>query len=87
MRASSRPLRRLGSGVDIVILARLACERQRGPDHRPSAPLPKGNRTVDLLTLLGLFGLALIVAGGIAASLLAKRTDELLHGKGPHHGH
>ena len=32
------------------------------------------------LTWIGVFGLALIILGGIAASLLAKRNDEMQSG-------
>jgi hypothetical protein len=42
---------------------------------------------MDSLTWLGLFGLALVVLGGVAATLFAKRNDELLHQKHPHGKH
>jgi hypothetical protein len=38
---------------------------------------------MDSLTWIGLFGLALVILGGVAASLLAKRNDEMQSGK--HH--
>ena len=38
---------------------------------------------MDAMTLIGVFSLALIILGGIGASLLAKRNDEMQSGR--HH--
>jgi len=35
---------------------------------------------MDSLTLIGLFGLALVIVAGVAASLFAKRNDEMSGG-------
>jgi hypothetical protein len=35
---------------------------------------------MDSLQLIGLFGLTLVVLGGVAATLFAKRNDELQSG-------
>ena len=41
---------------------------------------------MDSLTWIGVFGLALVILGGVAATLFAKRNDELLHhGKSRRH--
>ena len=42
---------------------------------------------MEMLTGLGIFALTLIVLGGVAATLLAKRNDELLHKGAPHDKH
>lgn len=42
---------------------------------------------MDSLTWLGLLGLALVILSGVAATLFAKRNDELLHEKQPHGRH
>jgi hypothetical protein len=38
---------------------------------------------MDAMTLIGVFSLALIILGGVSASLLAKRNDEMQSGR--HH--
>ena len=38
------------------------------------------NETMDSMTLIGLFGLAVVILGGVAASLFAKRNDEMQSG-------
>ena len=38
---------------------------------------------MDSLTWLGVFGLALVILGGIGSSLLAKRNDDMQSGR--HH--
>jgi len=35
---------------------------------------------MDSMTLIGVFGLALVILGGVAASLFAKRNDETQSG-------
>jgi hypothetical protein len=35
---------------------------------------------MDSLHLIGLFGLALVILGGVAATLFAKRNDEMQSG-------
>ena len=42
---------------------------------------------MDSMILIGLFALALIIVGGVGATLLAKRNDEMLHGKQSHRHH
>jgi hypothetical protein len=43
--------------------------------------------TMTSMTLIGLFGLALVIAGGVGASFFAKRNDEMQSGghQGGHH--
>ena len=42
---------------------------------------------MDSMTWIGIFALAGIILGGVAATLFAKRNDELLHRKGPQDRH
>ena len=39
---------------------------------------------MDSMILIGVFGLAVVILGGVAASLFAKRNDEMQSGG---HGH
>jgi hypothetical protein len=36
---------------------------------------------MEILTWLGVFGLALIILGGVSATLFAKRNDEMQSGR------
>jgi hypothetical protein len=54
----------------------------------PVSPAPRGNAdwedgSMDSLHWIGLFGLALVILGGVTATLFAKRNDEL-HTGGHH---
>jgi hypothetical protein len=59
------------------------CERdQRQVDREEGlvGAWPTSEETMDSLTLIGLFGLTVVIGGAVAATFFAKRNDEMQSG-------
>jgi hypothetical protein len=80
-RSPARPRARQGF-LCVLYLSGAHLRGLRFPRRRKAAH-DLGGESMDAMTLIGVFTLALIILGGISASLLAKRNDEMQSGR--HH--